>query len=119
MIFLSAPGNLRLTNSMPTMQSQGSCERLGLRQQNEASWGNRAGKYLEKCPQALSLGHTVASASCWQCETQRTHGCLSSFVQLFSSVVAMVQHYVRHPLPLVDRHSGSRELTCLLFPTKP
>uniref|UniRef100_A0A8C0XD10 SH2 domain-containing protein n=1 Tax=Castor canadensis TaxID=51338 RepID=A0A8C0XD10_CASCN len=39
--------------------------------------------------------------------------------ELFSSVVAMVQHYVRHPLPLVDRHSGSRELTCLLFPTKP
>ena len=40
-------------------------------------------------------------------------------VQLFSSVVAMVQHYVQHPLPLVDRHSGSRQLTCLLFPTKP
>ncbi|XP_047638750.1 SH2 domain-containing protein 6 [Phacochoerus africanus] len=39
--------------------------------------------------------------------------------ELFSSVVAMVQHYVQHPLPLVDRHSGSRQLTCLLFPTKP
>ncbi|XP_036895653.1 SH2 domain-containing protein 6 [Sturnira hondurensis] len=37
----------------------------------------------------------------------------------FSSVAAMVQHYVHHPLPLVDRHSGSRQLTCLLFPTKP
>ncbi|KAK1332902.1 hypothetical protein QTO34_006433 [Cnephaeus nilssonii] len=32
---------------------------------------------------------------------------------------AMVQHYMQHPLPLVDRHSGSRQLTCLLFPTKP
>ncbi|KAF5915045.1 hypothetical protein HPG69_003546 [Diceros bicornis minor] len=39
--------------------------------------------------------------------------------QLFSSVAAMIQHYVQHPLPLVDRHSGSRQLTCLLFPTKP
>ncbi|KAL4690518.1 hypothetical protein H8957_003757 [Semnopithecus entellus] len=39
--------------------------------------------------------------------------------ELFSSVATMVQHYMRHPLPLVDRHSGSRELTCLLFPTKP
>ncbi|XP_053520511.1 SH2 domain-containing protein 6 [Artibeus jamaicensis] len=37
----------------------------------------------------------------------------------FSSVAAMVQHYAQHPLPLVDRHSGSRQLTCLLFPTKP
>ncbi|XP_045683794.1 SH2 domain-containing protein 6 [Phyllostomus hastatus] len=37
----------------------------------------------------------------------------------FSSVVAMVQHYMQHPLPLVDRHNGSRQLTCLLFPTKP
>ncbi|XP_008046922.1 SH2 domain-containing protein 6, partial [Carlito syrichta] len=39
--------------------------------------------------------------------------------ELFPSVVAMVQHYAQHPLPLVDRHSGSRGLTCLLFPTKP
>ncbi|XP_070933102.1 SH2 domain-containing protein 6 isoform X6 [Macaca nemestrina] len=39
--------------------------------------------------------------------------------ELFSSVATMVQHFMRHPLPLVDRHSGSRELTCLLFPTKP
>ncbi|KAL2774146.1 SH2 domain-containing protein 6 [Daubentonia madagascariensis] len=39
--------------------------------------------------------------------------------ELFSSVAAMVQHYMQHPLPLVDRHSGSRRLTCLLFPTKP
>uniref|UniRef100_A0A8C5NXA0 SH2 domain containing 6 n=1 Tax=Jaculus jaculus TaxID=51337 RepID=A0A8C5NXA0_JACJA len=39
--------------------------------------------------------------------------------ELFSSVTAMVQHYSKHPLPLVDRHSGSRGLTCLLFPTKP
>ncbi|XP_055099389.1 SH2 domain-containing protein 6 [Symphalangus syndactylus] len=39
--------------------------------------------------------------------------------ELFSSMAAMVQHFTRHPLPLVDRHSGSRELTCLLFPTKP
>ncbi|XP_042637991.1 SH2 domain-containing protein 6 [Orycteropus afer afer] len=39
--------------------------------------------------------------------------------ELFSSVAAMVQHYAQHPLPLVDRHSGSRQLTCLLFPTKP
>uniref|UniRef100_A0A8C8ZFH0 SH2 domain-containing protein n=1 Tax=Prolemur simus TaxID=1328070 RepID=A0A8C8ZFH0_PROSS len=38
--------------------------------------------------------------------------------ELFSSVAAMVQHYMQHPLPLVDRHSGSGELTCLLFPTK-
>ncbi|XP_059798680.1 SH2 domain-containing protein 6 isoform X1 [Balaenoptera ricei] len=39
--------------------------------------------------------------------------------ELFSSVAAMVQHYLQHPLPLVDGHSGSRQLTCLLFPTKP
>ncbi|XP_046925153.1 SH2 domain-containing protein 6 [Lynx rufus] len=39
--------------------------------------------------------------------------------ELFSSVAAMVRHYTQHPLPLVDRHSGSRQLTCLLFPTKP
>uniref|UniRef100_A0A8D2DAI7 SH2 domain containing 6 n=1 Tax=Sciurus vulgaris TaxID=55149 RepID=A0A8D2DAI7_SCIVU len=39
--------------------------------------------------------------------------------ELFPSVAAMVQHYAKHPLPLVDRHSGGRELTCLLFPTKP
>ncbi|XP_064124870.1 SH2 domain-containing protein 6 isoform X5 [Loxodonta africana] len=39
--------------------------------------------------------------------------------ELFSSVAAMIQHYAKHPLPLVDRHSGSRQLTCLLFPTKP
>ncbi|XP_072879233.1 SH2 domain-containing protein 6 isoform X2 [Chlorocebus sabaeus] len=39
--------------------------------------------------------------------------------ELFSSVATMVQHFMRHPLSLVDRHSGSRELTCLLFPTKP
>ncbi|KAF6321711.1 SH2 domain containing 6 [Rhinolophus ferrumequinum] len=37
----------------------------------------------------------------------------------FSSVAAMVQHYMQHTLPLVDRHSGSRQLTCLLFPIKP
>ncbi|XP_059112703.1 SH2 domain-containing protein 6 [Peromyscus eremicus] len=39
--------------------------------------------------------------------------------ELFTSVAAMVQHYMKHPLPLVDRHSGSRGFTCLLFPTKP
>ncbi|CAO2605428.1 SH2 domain-containing protein 6 [Lemmus lemmus] len=39
--------------------------------------------------------------------------------ELFSSVAAMVQHYTKHPLPLVDRHSGNRGFTCLLFPTKP
>ncbi|XP_007470657.1 PREDICTED: SH2 domain-containing protein 6 [Lipotes vexillifer] len=39
--------------------------------------------------------------------------------ELSSSVAAMVQHYLQHPLTLVDRHSGSRQLTCLLFPTKP
>ncbi|XP_031238050.1 SH2 domain-containing protein 6 isoform X2 [Mastomys coucha] len=39
--------------------------------------------------------------------------------ELFSSVAAMVQHYMKHPLPLVDRHSGSRGFTYLLFPTKP
>ncbi|XP_006866671.1 PREDICTED: SH2 domain-containing protein 6 [Chrysochloris asiatica] len=39
--------------------------------------------------------------------------------EIFSSVAAMVQHYTQHPLPLVDRHSGSRQHTCLLFPTKP
>uniref|UniRef100_A0A2K6GTT3 SH2 domain-containing protein n=1 Tax=Propithecus coquereli TaxID=379532 RepID=A0A2K6GTT3_PROCO len=39
--------------------------------------------------------------------------------ELFSSVATMVQHYMQHPLPLVDRHSGSWGLTCLLFPTKP
>ncbi|XP_040594417.1 SH2 domain-containing protein 6 isoform X2 [Mesocricetus auratus] len=39
--------------------------------------------------------------------------------ELFPSVVAMVQHYMKHPLPLVDGHSGSRGFTCLLFPTKP
>eukprot|EP00070_Physeter_catodon_P035316 XP_028342210.1 SH2 domain-containing protein 6-like [Physeter catodon] len=39
--------------------------------------------------------------------------------ELFSSVAAMVQHYLQHPLPLMDRHSGSRQLTCLIFPTKP
>ncbi|XP_053442771.1 SH2 domain-containing protein 6 [Nycticebus coucang] len=39
--------------------------------------------------------------------------------ELFSSVAAMVQHYMQHPLPLVDRYSGIRGLTCLLFPTKP
>ncbi|EPY82091.1 hypothetical protein CB1_000688076 [Camelus ferus] len=39
--------------------------------------------------------------------------------ELFSSVAAVVQHYAEHPLPLVDRHSGSRQLTRLLFPTKP
>ncbi|XP_052574973.1 SH2 domain-containing protein 6 isoform X4 [Peromyscus californicus insignis] len=39
--------------------------------------------------------------------------------ELFPSVAAMVQHYMKHPLPLVDRHSGSRGFTCLLFPTKP
>ncbi|XP_039708697.1 SH2 domain-containing protein 6 [Pteropus medius] len=37
----------------------------------------------------------------------------------FSSVAAMVQHYMQQPLTLVDRHNGSRQLTCLLFPTKP
>ncbi|XP_054584026.1 SH2 domain-containing protein 6, partial [Eptesicus fuscus] len=42
-----------------------------------------------------------------------------SHEERFSSVAAMVQHYMQHPLPLVDRHSGSRQLTCLLFPTKP
>ncbi|CAN0509986.1 unnamed protein product [Rangifer tarandus platyrhynchus] len=39
--------------------------------------------------------------------------------ELFSSVAAMVQHYTQHPLPLLDRQSGSRQLTYLLFPTKP
>lgn len=38
---------------------------------------------------------------------------------LFFSVVAVVQHYIQHPLPLVDRHGGSQGVTCLLFPTKP
>ncbi|CAK6435264.1 unnamed protein product [Pipistrellus nathusii] len=42
-----------------------------------------------------------------------------SHEERFSSVAAMVQHYMQQPLPLVDRHSGSRQLTCLLFPTKP
>lgn len=39
--------------------------------------------------------------------------------ELFSSVAAMIEHYMQQPLPLVDRHSGSRQATCLLFPTKP
>ncbi|XP_012586921.1 PREDICTED: SH2 domain-containing protein 6 [Condylura cristata] len=39
--------------------------------------------------------------------------------ELFSSVAAMIEHYTQHPLPLVDRHSGSLQFTCLLFPTKP
>ncbi|XP_023420520.1 SH2 domain-containing protein 6 isoform X2 [Cavia porcellus] len=39
--------------------------------------------------------------------------------ELFSSVAAMIQHHAKHPLLLVDRHGGSRGLTCLLFPTKP
>ncbi|XP_032099415.1 SH2 domain-containing protein 6 isoform X8 [Sapajus apella] len=39
--------------------------------------------------------------------------------ELFPSVAAMVQHFTRHPLPLMDRHSGSRELTCLRFPARP
>ncbi|XP_037384751.2 SH2 domain-containing protein 6 [Talpa occidentalis] len=39
--------------------------------------------------------------------------------ELFSSVAAMIEHYTQHPLPLVDRHSGSRQFTCLLFPIKP
>ncbi|XP_059044234.1 SH2 domain-containing protein 6 isoform X4 [Mustela lutreola] len=39
--------------------------------------------------------------------------------ELFPSVVAMVQHYTQHPLPLVDRYSHRCQLTCLLFPTKP
>ncbi|XP_051059217.1 SH2 domain-containing protein 6 [Phodopus roborovskii] len=39
--------------------------------------------------------------------------------ELFPSVAAMVQHYRKHPLPLVDRHSGSRGFTCLLFPITP
>lgn len=39
--------------------------------------------------------------------------------QLFSSVGAMVEHYTQQPLPLVDRHSGSRQFTCLLFPVQP
>ncbi|XP_075418769.1 SH2 domain-containing protein 6 [Tenrec ecaudatus] len=39
--------------------------------------------------------------------------------EVFTSVTAMVQHYKQHPLPLVDRHSGSRQFTCLLFPTRP
>nr|XP_054365570.1 SH2 domain-containing protein 6 [Mirounga angustirostris] len=38
--------------------------------------------------------------------------------ELFPSVEAMVQHYTQQPLPLVDRHSRRRQLTCLLFPTK-
>ncbi|XP_030888822.1 SH2 domain-containing protein 6 [Leptonychotes weddellii] len=38
--------------------------------------------------------------------------------ELFPSVAAMVQHYTQQPLPLVDRHSRRRQLTCLLFPTK-
>nr|XP_036292045.1 SH2 domain-containing protein 6 [Pipistrellus kuhlii] len=42
-----------------------------------------------------------------------------SHEERFSSVAAMVQHYMQQPLPLMDRHSGSRQLTCLLFPTKP
>ncbi|XP_047600254.1 SH2 domain-containing protein 6 isoform X5 [Lutra lutra] len=39
--------------------------------------------------------------------------------ELFPSVAAMVQHYIQHPLPLVDRYSHRCQLTCLLFPTKP
>ncbi|KAG8512946.1 SH2 domain-containing protein 6, partial [Galemys pyrenaicus] len=39
--------------------------------------------------------------------------------ELFSSVAAMIEHYMQHTLPLVDRHSGSLQCTCLLFPTKP
>uniref|UniRef100_A0A6I8P4T4 SH2 domain-containing protein n=1 Tax=Ornithorhynchus anatinus TaxID=9258 RepID=A0A6I8P4T4_ORNAN len=39
--------------------------------------------------------------------------------ELFSSVAAIVKHYSRKPLPLVDRHTGARQFTCLLFPTKP
>ncbi|XP_012890891.1 PREDICTED: SH2 domain-containing protein 6 [Dipodomys ordii] len=39
--------------------------------------------------------------------------------EVFSSVTTMVQHYSKHPLPLVDRHSGNRELAFLLFPLKP
>ncbi|KAK2508083.1 hypothetical protein MC885_005229, partial [Smutsia gigantea] len=39
--------------------------------------------------------------------------------ELFSSVSAMVQHYGHHVLPLVDRQSGNRQPTRLLFPTKP
>uniref|UniRef100_A0A8C9QNR3 SH2 domain-containing protein n=1 Tax=Spermophilus dauricus TaxID=99837 RepID=A0A8C9QNR3_SPEDA len=31
-----------------------------------------------------------------------------SHEELFPSVAAMVQHYAKHPLPLVDRHSGGR-----------
>ncbi|XP_045139782.1 SH2 domain-containing protein 6 [Echinops telfairi] len=39
--------------------------------------------------------------------------------EVFTSVTAMVQHYTQHPLPLVDRHSGSRQFTYLLFPAGP
>ncbi|XP_049640567.1 SH2 domain-containing protein 6 [Suncus etruscus] len=42
-----------------------------------------------------------------------------SHEELFSSVGAMVEHYTQQPLPLVDRHSGSRQFTSLLFPVQP
>lgn len=73
--------------------------------------------YLENCEPTPLPGPTVALESCWQNKAQGTH--MPRLLQLFSSVAAMVQHYMKHPLPLVDRHSGSRGFTCLLFPTKP
>nr|XP_055182992.1 SH2 domain-containing protein 6 isoform X3 [Nyctereutes procyonoides] len=53
------------------------------------------------------------------CDRHAVESALLRFRKLFPSVAAMVQHYSQHPLPLVDRHSGSRQLTCLLFPTTP
>ncbi|XP_017373493.1 SH2 domain-containing protein 6 isoform X11 [Cebus imitator] len=53
------------------------------------------------------------------CDRHAVESALLRLQKLFPSVAAMVQHFTRHPLPLVDRHSGSRELTCLRFPARP
>ncbi|XP_043845100.1 SH2 domain-containing protein 6 [Dromiciops gliroides] len=42
-----------------------------------------------------------------------------SYEKLFPTVAAMVQHFSQNPLPLVNRHTGKRQHTRLLFPTKP
>ncbi|XP_072493086.1 SH2 domain-containing protein 6 isoform X3 [Notamacropus eugenii] len=41
-----------------------------------------------------------------------------SYEKLFPNVAAMIQHFSEHPLLLVNRHTGDRHHTCLLFPTK-
>lgn len=115
--FSPSSGSLRLANSIAHLYS---C-RLTTRQQNGhcsllAQWEE---KHLEKCQPAPRPGPTVALESCWQTQAHGTHRCPACSIQIFSSVTAMVQHYMKHPLPLVDRHSGSRGFTCLLFPTKP